>query len=251
MRELSRYIDWTYFFFAWKISGKYPAIFSDPVKGVEAKKLFDDGQKYLDIIIEQKLLEAKSVFGLYPAVSDGDDVKVFSDENNKELKLVFRFLRNQEPKEKGVPNLSLADYIAPETSGLIDTIGAFVSTVAIDNEAFGKFRDDDYATIMIRILSDRLAEATAEWLHEKIRREYWGYAADENLTIDEILKLKYKGIRPAPGYPACPDHTEKRVLFDLLEAEKNVGAELTENFAMVPPASVSGYIFAHPGFNLF
>jgi 5-methyltetrahydrofolate--homocysteine methyltransferase len=245
--DLAEYIDWTYFFFAWKISGKYPAIFSDPVKGVEARKLFDDGQKYLKIIIDQKLLEAKAVFGLYPAVSDGDDVKVFSDGGNKELKSVFRFLRNQEPKEKGVPNLSLADYIAPETSGLIDTIGAFVSTVAIDNDAFRKFKEDDYATIMIRILSDRIAEAAAEWLHEKIRKEYWGYAADENLTVDEVLKLKYKGIRPAPGYPACPDHTEKRVLFDLLEAERNIGVELTENFAMIPPASVSGYIFAHPG----
>jgi 5-methyltetrahydrofolate--homocysteine methyltransferase len=249
--ELANYIDWTYFFFAWKISGKYPSIFSDPVKGVEARKLFDDGQKYLKIIIDQKLLEARAVFGLYPAVSDGDDVTVFSDNNNKELKTVFRFLRNQEPKEKGVPNLCLADYIAPEPSGLIDTIGAFVSTVDIDDVAFRKFRDDDYAAIMIRILSDRIAEAAAEWLHEKIRKEYWGYAADENLTVDEVLKLKYKGIRPAPGYPACPDHTEKRVLFDLLEAEKNVGAELTENFAMVPPASVSGYIFAHPGSTYF
>ena len=251
IKELSSYIDWTYFFFAWKISGKYPAIFSDPVKGVEAKKLFDDGLLYLNEIIDQKLLTVKGVLGLFPAVSDGDDVKVYADKNKKILKSVFRFLRNQETKEKGVPNLSLSDYIAPESSGLVDNIGAFVVTVAINNVAFVKYKDDDYATIMIRILSDRLAEAAAEWLHEKVRREYWGYAVHENLTVDEVLKLKYKGIRPAPGYPACPDHTEKRVLFDLLGAEKMVGAELTENFAMVPPASVSGYYFAHPGSTYF
>jgi len=251
LNELAGYIDWTFFFFAWKLSGKYPAIFSDPVKGVEAKKLFDDAQMYLKEVIDRKILTARTVFGLFPAVSDGDDVKVFSDKSKKEIKSVFRFLRNQETKEKGIPNLSLSDYIAPETMGLIDNIGAFVVTATLDNEAMGKYKDDDYATIMIRILSDRLAEAAAEWLHEKIRREYWGYAAQENLPIDELLKLKYKGIRPAPGYPACPDHTEKRVLFDLLGAEKMIGAALTENFAMVPPASVSGYFFSHPGSTYF
>ncbi|MBE3084615.1 MAG: methionine synthase [Bacteroidetes bacterium] len=251
LNELARYIDWTFFFFAWKLSGKYPAIFSDPVKGVEAKKLFDDAQMYLKKIIDQKLLTARAVFGLFPAVSDGDDVKVFSDKSKTEIKSVFRFLRNQETKEKGVPNLSLSDFIAPETTGLTDNIGAFVVTAALDNVALGRYKDDDYATIMIRILSDRLAEAIAEWLHEKIRREYWGYAVQENFQIEELLKQKYKGIRPAPGYPACPDHTEKRVLFDLLGAEKAIGAELTENFAMVPPASVSGYFFAHPGSTYF
>jgi 5-methyltetrahydrofolate--homocysteine methyltransferase len=251
LNVLKEYIDWTYFFFAWKISGKYPSIFNDPVKGAEAKKLFDDAQIYLKKIIDQKLLTAKAVFGLFPAVSDGDDVKLFSDKNKKKLKSVFRFLRNQEPKEKGVPNLSLSDYIAPESSGLNDWIGAFVVTAQIDDVAFDKYKEDDYATIMIRILSDRLAEAAAEWLHEKIRREYWGYAADENLSVDDVLKLKYKGIRPAPGYPACPDHTEKQVIFDLLEAEKAIGARLTENFAMIPPASVSGYIFSHPGSTYF
>ena len=177
--------------------------------------------------------------------------KLFSDDDRKEVKTVFRFLRNQEPKEKGVPNLSLSDYIAPETEDTEDWIGAFVVTADIDKEKFDKYKDDDYATIMIRILSDRLAEAAAEWLHEKIRKEYWGYAKQENLTIDDLLKLKYKGIRPAPGYPACPDHTEKQVIFDLLEAEKAIGAGLTENFAMIPPASVSGYIFSHPGSTYF
>jgi len=245
--ELEKYIDWTFFFFAWKLSGKYPAIFDDPIKGVEAKKLFDDAQFYIKEIIEKKLITAKAVFGIFPAVSDGDDVKVFSNNNKKKIKVTFRFLRNQEVKEEGVPNLSLSDYIAPETMNLSDYIGAFVVTVELDNEAFGKYKEDDYATIMIRILSDRLAEATAEWLHEKIRREYWGYAAHEDLPIEDLLKAKYKGIRPAPGYPACPDHTEKRALFDLLGAEELIGVGLTENYAMVPPASVSGYIFSHPG----
>ncbi len=251
LEEIKGYIDWTYFFFAWKLSGKYPAIFSDPVKGVEAKKLFADAQLYLRKIINNKILTAKAVFGLFPAVSDGDDVKVFADKSKKKVKSVFRFLRNQEPKDKGVPNLSLSDYIAPESSGLTDWIGAFVVVADIDNEAFGRYKNDDYATIMIRILSDRIAEAVTEWLHEKIRREYWGYAKNENLTTDELLRLKYKGIRPAPGYPACPDHTEKQVIFELLDAERSIGAALTENYAMMPPASVSGYIFSHPGSTYF
>jgi 5-methyltetrahydrofolate--homocysteine methyltransferase len=251
LNDLKEYIDWTYFFFAWKLSGKYPAIFNDPVKGAEAKKLFDDAQIYLKKVIEQKLLTAKAVFGLFPAASDSDDVKVFSDANKEKIQAVFTFLRNQEVKEKGVPNLSLSDYIAPESAGINDWIGAFVVTAAIDNEGFGKYKEDDYATIMIRILSDRIAEAATEWLHEKIRREYWGYAKGEDLSADDLLKLKYKGIRPAPGYPACPDHTEKQVIFDLLGAENAIGAGLTENFAMTPPASVSGYIFSHPGSTYF
>jgi 5-methyltetrahydrofolate--homocysteine methyltransferase len=221
------------------------------VKGVEAIKLFDDAKKYLKKVIDEKLLTAKAVFGLFPAASDGDDVNIYSDKGRKKLKSVFRFLRNQEPKEKGAPNLSLSDYIAPKSSGLNDWIGAFVVTAPLDNVKFDRYKEDDYATIMIRILSDRLAEAAAEWLHEKIRREYWGYAANENLSVDDVLKLKYKGIRPAPGYPACPDHTEKQVIFDLLEAEKAIGARLTENFAMIPPASVSGYVFSHPGSTYF
>jgi 5-methyltetrahydrofolate--homocysteine methyltransferase len=246
LKELSGYIDWTFFFFAWKVSGRFPAIFEDPVKGTEARKLFDDAQKYLKNIIDHKILTAKGVFGIFPAASDGDDVKLFTDKNRDEVRTVFRFLRNQETKEKGVPNLSLADYIAPESTGLTDNIGAFVVTAALDEKAMLKYKDDDYATIMIRILSDRLAEAASEWLHEKIRKEYWGYAAHENLNTEDLLKVKYQGIRPAPGYPACPDHTEKRVLFDTLNVEKEIGASLTENFAMVPPSSVSGYFFSHP-----
>jgi 5-methyltetrahydrofolate--homocysteine methyltransferase len=243
---LSKYIDWTFFFFAWKLNGKYPVIFEDPVKGEEAKKLFNDAQKYLGEIIDRKLVKANGVFGLFPAVSSGDDVKVFSGQNKSDIRAVFRFLRNQEQKEKGVPNLCLSDFIAPEQSGVADHIGAFVVTASLDDVAMESYREDDYATIMIRILSDRIAEAAAEYLHEQIRRKYWGYAADEDLGIDDLLKVRYRGIRPAPGYPACPDHTEKRVIFDLLDAERMTGAGLTENFAMTPPAAVSGYIFSHP-----
>ena len=194
----------------------------------------------------------KGILGLFPAVTDGDDVKVLADKGT-DVKAIFRFLRNQEQKEKGVPNLCLADYIAPESTGLVDHIGAFVVTAEINKAEYARYADDDYGTIMIRILSDRFAEAAAEWIHTKARKEYWGYASEEKLSLDEMLKLKYRGIRPAPGYPACPDHTEKGVLFDLLGAQKNIGASLTENYAMVPPAAVSGYFFAHPGsvyFNL-
>jgi 5-methyltetrahydrofolate--homocysteine methyltransferase len=246
IKVLAKYIDWTFFFFAWKLNGKYPAIFEDPVKGEEAKKLFSDARKYLGEIIERKLLKANGVFGLYPAVSVGDDVRVFSERNRNEVRTVFRFLRNQELKEKGVPNLSLSDFIAPESTGITDYIGAFVVTATPDNEAMGRYKDDDYATIMIRILGDRLAEAAAEYLHELVRKKFWGYAAEENLSIEDLLRIRYKGIRPAPGYPACPDHTEKRAIFDLLDAERLAGAGLTENFAMTPPAAVSGYIFSHP-----
>jgi 5-methyltetrahydrofolate--homocysteine methyltransferase len=223
------------------------------VKGKEAEKLFEEAQVYLNEIIEKKFLVAKGVLGLFPAVSHGDDVKILHEKDSNDVKATLRFLRNQEKKENGQPNLSLSDYIAPEGSGLRDNIGVFAVTVSIVQEAVEKYRDDDYATIMLRILSDRMAEAVAEWLHEKVRKEHWGYAADEKLTTDELLKLKYKGIRPAPGYPACPDHTEKETLFDLIGAEENIGIRLTENFAMSPPASVCGYIFSHPGsvyFNL-
>ncbi len=243
---LAGYIDWTFFFFAWKISGKFPAIFDDPVKGEEARKLYDDAQLYLKEIIDKKLLKANGVLGLFPAVSSGDDVKILDDSNGRTVKKVFTFLRNQEQKEKGVPNLCLSDYIAPESSGITDWIGAFAVSAALDDEAMLSYKNDDYATIMIRILSDRIAEAAAEYLHERVRKERWGFAAGEDLTLDDLLKIRYRGIRPAPGYPACPDHTEKRIIFDLLDAERNTGARLTENFAMIPPAAVSGYIFSHP-----
>jgi len=251
LRELSDYIDWTFFFFAWKMSGRYPAILSDPVKGAEAKKLFDDAKRYLDEIINRRIIISKALFGIFPAASVGDDVKVYNGTERAGQKAVLRFLRNQEFKEKGVPNLSLSDYIAPESSGIKDNLGLFVVTADIDNEVFKQYKEDDYASIMIRILSDRLAEAAAEWLHKKVRQEYWGYASDENLGIEEMLMVKYRGIRPAPGYPACPDHTEKRIIFNILDAETSIGAGLTESFAMTPPASVCGYLFSHPASSYF
>ncbi len=252
LRDLSKYIDWTFFFFAWKVSGKYPAVFSDPVKGEEARKLFNDAQQYLEEIINGRYIRAKGVFGLFDAGSVGDDVIVSNTPptplkgGGESHKTTLHFLRNQEVKEQGVPNLSLADFIAPESEGKRDNIGLFVVTAEIDEIAVKKYAGDDYASIMIRILSDRLAEAAAEWLHEKVRKEYWGYSKDEKLTMDELFSAKYRGIRPAPGYPACPDHTEKRKIFDILDAEKLIGAGLTENFAMTPPAAVCGYIFSHP-----
>jgi 5-methyltetrahydrofolate--homocysteine methyltransferase len=251
LAELIRYIDWTFFFHAWKVSGKYPAIFDDPVKGEEARKLFDDAQKYLKDIIDYQIIKAKGVLGIFPAVSSGDDVRVFSGPDIKNEKVVFRFLRNQEIKEKGIPNLCLSDFIAPESSGIKDNIGAFVVTADIDEEKLKRYSGDDYSVIMIRILGDRIAEAAAELIHEKVRREYWGYTPDENLSPEELFKSKYQGIRPAPGYPACPDHTEKQTLFDLLEAQNRIGVVLTENFAMIPVSAVSGYIFSHPGSSYF
>ena len=251
LNEIIKYIDWTFFFFAWKVSGKYPAIFADPVKGEEARKLFDDAQKFLKDIIDNKIIKAKGIIGLFPASSDGEDVMVFENEDRKKEKVVFRFMRNQEPKEKGIPNLSLSDFIAPASSGIKDNIGAFVVTADIDEDALKKYKGDDYSIIMIRILGDRIAEAAAEFIHEKTRKEYWGYAPDENLSVDDLLKAKYRGIRPAPGYPACPDHTEKQTLFDLLEAQKKIGVILTESFAMIPVSAVSGYIFSHPESSYF
>ncbi len=251
IEELSRYIDWTFFFHAWKLTGKYPAIFDDPVKGTEALKLFNDAGEYLKRIAAEKLLRVSGVLGIFPAVSEGDDVRLFTGVDAKDTLAVLRFLRNQERKDHGIPNLCLADFVAPVTSGLTDYAGAFVVTAKPDKDSVARYADDDYATIMIRILGDRIAEAAAELIHERIRKDYWGYAADENLSPEDLFRLKYSGIRPAPGYPACPDHTEKRILFDILDAEKSTGVKLTENYAMDPPASVCGYVFAHPASSYF
>ncbi len=245
LNEVIKYIDWTFFFFAWKLNGKYPAIFDDPLKGDEAKKLYDDAQHWLKVIIDEEIVNAKGVVGIYPSNSRGDDIVLYSDPKSKDLAMVLNFLRNQEKKADGQPNLCLADYIAPEESGIVDYTGAFVVTAEPDPAKMKKYEDDDYGTIMIRILADRLAESFTELLHEKVRTSIWGYKKDEKLDIEDMLRLKYQGIRPAPGYPACPDHTEKGKIFDLLDAEESIGVTLTESFAMNPPSSVSGYIFAH------
>ena len=242
--EIRKHIDWTFFFHAWKLNGKYPAILKDPVKGEEAQKLLHDANEMLDKIIKEKWLAANAVFGIFPAVATANDSVKLLEQNE-----TFHFLRNQEEKEKGIPNLSLSDFIAPQTVGKTDYIGAFVVTagVGIENH-LKKFEaaGDDYNAIMLKVLADRLAEAFAELLHYKVRKNYWGYAHKENLTVQEIIREKYRGIRPAPGYPACPEHSEKATIFKLLDASKNTGVNLTENYAMYPAASVSGYYFASP-----
>jgi 5-methyltetrahydrofolate--homocysteine methyltransferase len=245
LEEISKYIDWTFFFHAWKMSGKYPAIFDDPAKGTEARKLFDEAQVILKKIIDEKMVQANGVFGFFPANANGDSIELTLEGNEKNI---LHFLRNEEEKENGIPNLSLADFIAPADSGYNDYIGLFAVTAGLGIEKWVKQyedQNDDYNAIMVKILADRLAEAFAELLHEKVRKGYWGYAKDENLSIDEIIHEGYAGIRPAPGYPACPEHSEKGTIFNLLNAEK-AGISLTENFAMYPAAAVSGYYFAHP-----
>jgi len=247
--EISRYIDWTFFFHAWRIPGKYPAIFEDPVKGEEARKLYEDARIMLNRIVDENMVKARGVVGIFPAAAVGDDVIVYTNEERNEEKLRFYFLRNQQIKDSGVPNLCLSDFIAPADSGFRDYIGLFTVTAGLGVEKWIKhFEDelDDYSAIMVKVLTDRLAEAFAELLHERYRREFYPYTPDENLDLTDMLKEEYRGIRPAPGYPACPEHSEKAPLFDLLEAEKNTGVQLTEHYAMYPAASVCGYYFAHP-----
>ncbi|HPE44190.1 MAG TPA: vitamin B12 dependent-methionine synthase activation domain-containing protein, partial [Bacteroidales bacterium] len=226
-----------------------PQIFDDPVKGDEARKLFDDAQKLLDHIIQNKLLTAKGVAGIFPALAVEDSVQVFKPENHDLQLTRFEFLRNQQQKNQGYPNLCLADFIAQKEAGIMDYLGGFVVSAGHGTrELVDHFesQNDDYNAIMSKILADRLAEAFAEYLHVVVRKEIWAYAPDENMDINDLLKESYQGIRPAPGYPACPEHSEKRKLFDLLEAEKHTGVQLTENYAMYPAASVSGFYFAHP-----
>ncbi len=245
LEDIRNYIDWTPFFQTWMLKGKYPRIFDDEVVGAEAKKLFEDANEMLDEIIDKRSLQAKSVVGIFAANAHGDDVVV--THTNGPVR--FHFLRQQGKKGKGIANVSLADYVAPDETGVVDYMGGFAVTAGIGIEALiKKFEDehDDYRSIMVKALADRLAEAFAELMHEKVRKELWGYAREEQFTNDDLISEKYCGIRPAPGYPACPDHTEKRILFDLLEVEKNTGITLTESFAMYPASSVSGFYFAHP-----
>ncbi len=241
-------IDWTPFFHAWELRGKYPKIFDDPVVGPKAKDLYDDAQTLLKEIIEKKLLTAKGVYGLFPANSQGDDIAIYHNEDRKETQSVFHTLRQQTEKPQGEPNYALADFIAPLLSGKGDYIGGFAVTAGIGIETLcQRFEKDhdDYHSIMAKALADRLAEAFAEWLHREVRKE-WGFGQNEQLTNEELIQEKYRGIRPAPGYPACPDHTEKQDLFKLLDVEKSVGISLTESYAMYPAAAVSGFYFAHP-----
>lgn len=248
IEELRKYIDWTFFFHAWKIPGKYPEIFNDPLKGEEALKIYNDAQEMLDEIIAKRMVQARGVFGFYPARSVGEDVVIYQDEQGKKQVSALHFLRNQEKKEEGIPNLSLADFIAPQDTGILDYIGIFAVTAGIGIEKWVKHYEDeldDYSSFMLKIMADRLVEAFAERLHERVRKEFWGYAPDENIPVSNLLKEEYEGIRPAPGYPGCPEHSEKLTIFNLLDAGKNAGITLTENFAMYPAAAVSGYYFSH------
>jgi 5-methyltetrahydrofolate--homocysteine methyltransferase len=245
LNELRPIIDWTPFFQTWELAGKYPAILNDEVVGVEATKLFEDANKMLDQIIREKWLTAHASWGLLPANSVGDDIDVFDPQGNKIE--TFCFLRQQRKMAASVPNLSLADFIAPKTHGKNDYIGFFTVTAGVGIEQhLERFeaQHDDYNSILLKALADRLAEAFAEKLHQLVRIDYWGYAQEDQLSVDDLIIEKYQGIRPAPGYPACPDHTEKEKLFKLLDNDK-IGVELTESYAMYPASSVSGFYFAH------
>jgi len=244
LNEIRSYIDWKPFFIAWEMHGNFPEILTDTVVGKEATKLYNDANALLDTIIAEKWLTAKGTIGFWEAASEDDDVVVI----DKDKKITLSFLRQQIKKAPGQPNLSLADFIAPASSGKKDHIGAFAVTIHGIDEHIKKFEanHDDYNKIMLQALADRLAEAFAEFLHLKTRKEYWGYDQNESLSNEELIKEKYVGIRPAPGYPACPDHTEKYKLFDLLKVTQNIGIELTESLAMYPASSVCGWYFAHP-----
>ncbi len=248
LKELAPVIDWSPFFHTWELKGRYPQILDDPRVGTKAKELFDDARKLLDEIVDQQLLTAKAVYGFFPANSMGDDIEVYEDKSRTKTRAIFHTLRQQLDKPAGQFNYALADFIAPRSTGLADYLGGFAVTTGIGLpalcERFEKDHDD-YNSIMAKALADRLAEAFAEWLHREVRNA-WGYGKDEQLSNDALIKERYRGIRPAPGYPACPDHTEKRILFDLLNAETSTNIHLTETFAMLPAASVSGLYFAHP-----
>ena len=246
--QLVPFIDWTPFFHTWELRGRYPAIFNEPTVGPKAKELYDDARQLLDRIVKDGQLTARAVYGFFPANSVGDDIDLYADESRGRVITTIHTLRQQGEKPQGQPSLALADFVAPKESGRVDYLGAFAVTagVGLDDLCRQFDRDhDDYNSIMAKALADRLAEAFAEYLHKRVRVE-WGYGASEQLSNEELIREKYRGIRPAPGYPACPDHTEKRLLFDLLQAEKRAGITLTESFAMLPAASVSGFYFAHP-----
>ena len=248
LRELVPFIDWTPFFHTWELRGRYPGILEDPTVGPKAKELLADAEALLAEIIRDDLLTARGVYGFFPANSVGDDIELYRDLDRQERVTTFHTLRQQMEKPADQFNLALADYVASKESGRTDYVGAFVVTAGIGVEALcAKFEKDhdDYNSIMVKALADRLAEAFAEWLHKQVRAD-WGYGRTESLTNEEMIRERYRGIRPAPGYPACPDHTEKRLLFDLLQAESRAGVTLTESFAMLPAAAVSGLYFAHP-----
>lgn len=247
--ELTNYIDWTPFFSTWELKGSYPKIFENAKRGKEAQSLFEDAQRLLKRIVTENLLTARVVFGFFPANSIGDDIEIYSDDSRHGISTVIHFLRQQFKKPPGRSDLSLSDFIAPKDSGLSDWIGSFAVTAGIGVSALCQefeANNNDYSSIMVKALADRLAEALAERLHERVRKEFWGYASHEDFNNEDLIAEAYQGIRPAPGFPACPDHTEKEVLFDLLNVKDSIGIDLTENYAVIPAASVTGWYFSHP-----
>jgi 5-methyltetrahydrofolate--homocysteine methyltransferase len=252
--ELVDYIDWSPFFATWELAGKYPAILDDAKVGAAARSLFEDAKAMLRKIAQERWFHASAVAGFWPANTEGDDVLVFADEPRGQPMAVLHTLRQQLSRREGRANVALADFVAPRASGLADYVGAFMVTAGIgEDEVADRFKhaNDDYSAIMVKALADRLAEAFAERLHQRVRKEFWGYAADEALSAADLIAEKYRGIRPAPGYPAQPDHSEKATLFGLLEAEARIGVKLTESFAMWPGASVCGLYFSHPESHYF
>ena len=253
LATLRNYIDWTPFFLTWSLAGKYPRILEDEVVGEQAQSLFNDANAMLDKIIEENSLQAKGVIGLFPANRVDDDVEIYTDESRNQIQGVAHHLRQQTLKDK-FANYCLADFVAEKSSGINDYVGAFAVTGGIGEDELADSyiqTGDDYNGIMVKAVADRLAEAFAEYLHEQVRKHYWGYAADESLSNEELIREKYQGIRPAPGYAACPEHTEKQLIWDLLSAEQHTGMKLTESYAMWPGASVSGWYFAHPDAKYF
>ncbi|MCR6733212.1 MAG: methionine synthase [Afipia sp.] len=249
LEELAQYIDWTPFFQTWELTGRFPAILDDPKVGEAARSLYDDARKMLDRIIKENWFKARATIGFWPANAEGDDIVLYSDEARLKPLTTLHTLRQQLEKREGRKNVALSDFIAPVTSGVPDYIGAFVVTAGIGEDAVAdrfKNANDDYSSILVKALADRLAEAFAERMHQRVRKEFWGYAPDETLAPDALILEEYAGIRPAPGYPAQPDHTEKATLFKLLDAERTAGVTLTESFAMWPGSSVSGLYFSHP-----
>ncbi|MDH3441766.1 MAG: methionine synthase, partial [Gammaproteobacteria bacterium] len=250
LAELKDYIDWMPFFNAWEFHGKYPAILSDRVVGDAARKLFTDASIMLDKIVSEKWLQARGVIGIHPANTvDHDDIRVFTDKSRSEEYMRLCHLRQQRSKAEGQFHHCLADYLAPAETGIADYIGGFAVTAGIGiDEHVERFEadHDDYSAILLKALADRFAEAFAEYMHQKVRQEFWAYDQDESLSNDDLIAEKYRGIRPAPGYPACPDHTEKAKLWQLLDVERAIDLRLTDSFAMFPTAAVSGFYFSHP-----
>ena len=248
LAKLVEYIDWTPFFHAWELRGSYPAILERAEVGPIARELFDNARRMLDQIVEEQWLEARAVHGFFPANSRGDDIELYEDESRSRLRATFHTLRQQREKAGNQTYYALADFLAPKESGILDYLGAFAVTAGIgieDRVAGFERAGDDYQAILLKALADRLAEAAAEYLHEQARIQC-GFGAEENLTKGDLIRERYRGIRPAPGYPACPDHTEKGILFRLLDVEARIGIRLTESFAMWPAASVSGFYINHP-----